>query len=405
MRAECTRPRSQKARPAQVIAVRPQNLFARLALASALFASALFASAAVAEPPSPAYVEGYATALLEETHDVAVADLRAEGPLLVVQLEAKPRTPLAKLARALLAIEGVDRVRFLLDGETLYEAPAPNAETAAAEAGPEGDAAKEEAEGLLPRGWEVFPSNELFDPLLADPRWPRFSASYQNYFGSDDLDSGTAVSFGEDFTLIRAPRRDWGEWEIVFQAGVFSVFDLESDSFDLVNSDFLVGLGVSHHIGDLSTLVRFYHQSSHLGDEYLLRSDAVDRVNLSFEVLDALVSYEPLDWLRLYGGGGVIVHREPAIDRGITQTGLELQSPVAFVGGYLRPLAAVDLQFREQSDWKTDLSVRGGLQIEHPVLEERRLQILVEYYDGRSPNGQFYDNRLQVVGVGVFLGF
>ena len=59
---------------------------------------------------------------------------------------------------------------------------------------------------------------------------------------------------------------------------------------------------MTHHIGDFTWLVRVYHQSSHLGDEYLLRN-RVDRVNLSFEVVDALVSYDPFEWLRLYGAG------------------------------------------------------------------------------------------------------
>ena len=182
------------------------------------------------------------------------------------------------------------------------------------------------------------------------------------------------------------------------------VFDLDSTSFDLVNSDFLVGLSASHHFGDLTTMLRVFHQSSHLGDEFLL-SNQVDRVNLSFEVADLLLSFEPWRWLRLYGGGGLLLHREPNLARGLLQSGVELTSTAAYVGGYLRPVAALDIQNREESNWRADLSLRAGVQIEHPALENRRLQILGELYDGRSPNGQFLERDIKTVGVGLFLGF
>ena len=151
-------------------------------------------------------------------------------------------------------------------------------------------------------------------------------------------------------------------------------------------------------------MLRVYHQSSHLGDEFLL-SNQVDRVNLSYEVLDLLLSFEPWRWLRVYGGGGLYLDREPNLERGLLQTGVELTSPVAYIAGYLRPVAALDLQNREESNWKPDLSLRAGVQIEHPALENRRLQILGEYFDGRSPNGQFLEQSIRTVGVGVFLGF
>ena len=116
-----------------------------------------------------------------------------------------------------------------------------------------------------------------------------------------------------------------------------------------------------------------------------------------------LVSYDPWQWLRLYGGGGVLVHREPALDRGILQTGIELHSPQAFVSGFLRPIAAADFQFRQESDWKQDVSIRSGIQIEHPFLRRTQLQLLVEFYSGRSPNGQFYDRRIETIGIGLYL--
>jgi hypothetical protein len=362
-----------------------------------------------------AFAEGYASALLREILGIQDFTIGLEDGSLDVALKQEPEQPVDRILRNLLGVRGVEQVRIRIGDRLLAESPVPGSrasETASAEDDGDGDGDGDgrqtegptHADAPARNGYEIFPAQELFATLIADPRWPRFSVSHQWYLGDDELDRVGATSFGETFALVRSPKADWGEWEIAFQAGVFSVFDLEADSFDLVNSDFLVGLSASHHLGDLTTMIRIYHQSSHLGDEFLLRN-RVDRVNLSFEVLDLLISYEPWSWLRLYGGGGVIVHREPDLDRGITQIGLELTSPTAFASGYLRPLAAIDLQHREESDWKTDLSLRSGVQIEHPRLGSRRLQILGEFYSGRSPNGQFFDRSIETLGLGIHLGF
>ena len=53
------------------------------------------------------------------------------------------------------------------------------------------------------------------------------------------------------------------------------------------------------------------HQSSHLGDEFILNSKTpINRINLSFEELDLKVAYEPASWLRIYGGGSMLVDRD-----------------------------------------------------------------------------------------------
>ncbi len=356
-----------------------------------------------------AFVEGYATHLLESTLELHGFDVRFVPPCLEVHFAESAHLPLDKIATSLLQLSGVERVRLfvaeqLVADEALGDEVAGEMSTPGDQEAETGGGAAADSRVAPSTGWEIFPGNEMFEALIADPRWPRFSAAYQKYLDDDELSGVGAASFGETFPLIRSPDRPWGRWELAIQPGVFAVFDLEASSFDLVNSDYLAGLIASHHFADLTTQLRIYHQSSHLGDEYLLRN-RVDRVNLSFEVLDLLVSFEPWRWLRLYGGGGLIVHREPALERGLLQGGIELTSPRAFASGYLRPVAALDVQSREESDWAPDFSLRAGVQIEHPALEDRRVRLLAEYYDGRSPNGQFFERDIQTVGIGLALGF
>ena len=73
-------------------------------------------------------------------------------------------------------------------------------------------------------------------------------------------------------------------------------------------------------------------------------SDLMYKFNLSYEAVDLRLSYELTDWLRAYGGVGYIVRKEPSdLEPWWTQMGVEVRSPVTFLGGTLRPLAALDV--------------------------------------------------------------
>ncbi len=358
-----------------------------------------------------AFVVGYATAVLEQSHGLKDFTAVYGDKKLRVDFVRVPETPLDTIERLLLRIETVDQVELFVAGSlVLRSILEPGTATSGVVDGEEGDSAqalpdaRSSDSARAGSGYDVLSANEMFEPLMADPRWPHFSASHLWYLDDNEIERVGSANFGESFALVRSPDRDWGQWEVGLQAGVFSVFDLESDSNDLVNSDFLVGLTAAHHYGDFTWLLRVYHQSSHLGDEFLLRN-RVDRINLSFEVVDLLVSFDPWQWLRLYAGGGIIVHSETSLDRGLAQFGVEFESSRAFVYGYIRPVAGSDLQMRQESNWKVDASIRAGVQLEHPFLRRTRLRVLVEYYSGRSPNGQFYERRIKTLGLGLHLNF
>src|SRR3989441_12003782 len=79
---------------------------------------------------------------------------------------------------------------------------------------------------------------------------------------------------------------------------------MQSATNDLINTDYLVGLPLTYRHGSWATRLRLYHQSSHLGDEYLLHTNA-QRVDLTFEAAELLVSKEIAQWRGCGGGGGL----------------------------------------------------------------------------------------------------
>lgn len=205
------------------------------------------------------------------------------------------------------------------------------------------------------------------------------------------------------FGLVRwgGPRPGDG-LQISIAAGVFAQFDLGTASYDLINADYLVGLPITYRRSGFSTRLRVYHQSSHLGDEFLLREEP-ERVNLAFESLELIVS-QAAGVLRVYGGGELLFNREPDdLEAMVARAGAELRFGAAAPRSFV---AAIDLKSSEEQDWKPAWSTRAGFEVrwgrdpEHPP---RTLRLLGEYYDGPSPYGQFYREQLRYWGVGVHL--
>ena len=252
----------------------------------------------------------------------------------------------------------------------------------------------------------LLPTNPLFQPLLADPRWPHFSASFQRYIDDEQLRNVASTNFGEYFSIYRFGGPWKSTMELGIQAGVFAIFDLDSQSFDLINADYLVGIPFTTKKGNFDNLTRIFHQSSRLGDEFLLRGQTDERINLSYEGVNILFSYHLPAEFRLYAGGGYIFHKEPSgLDPWSTQAGLGFRSPRLWLKGSLRPVAGMDVQNRQESNWNTDVSARAGIQFENPDFLSRKLPLLFGYYNGKSPNGQFYENNIEFFGLGLHFFF
>jgi hypothetical protein len=354
-----------------------------------LLLTVLVASSALAAPADDSFIAGYAAAVLEREFSLTAPSLRVHNGVITLTAADLATADRARIVAQLERIRGVTRVVVLEPG---VQPPAPPA------------SATPEPLRILSE-WQagVFPGGVLFKPLIADPRWPHFAASWQHYFDDRQLSDVAAVSFGESFAFYR-DRIGGAWWEVGLHAGVFSVFDLDSQSFDLVNADYLVGVPLTVRYEDFSAMFRVLHQSSHLGDEFLLRT-RTNRINLSYESIDLKLSYEFGEVLRLYAGGGYLFDQTPSnLDPLSAQYGIELRSPWPPRDSTWRPIAAVDVQHREENQWSADVSARAGIEIEG-VLPTRRLQILLEYFSGHSPNGQFYKDKVQYFGLGTHFHF
>jgi opacity protein-like surface antigen len=333
------------------------------------------------------YIAGYAAAVLRHEFEATKASLQVREGVVTIDAQSLGTVDQRKVITALESIPGVVRVE-IREGQAHTDVR----ESAAIQQEPTKPQSK-----FLPHGL-------LVTPFHADPRWPHFSMAYRQVTLGQPSSTGSA-NFGETFALYRNAAPLDGQWEIALQAGVFSIFNMGTPSKDLVNADYTVGLLTSYRTGPFSGFLRLRHQSSHLGDEFILDSPTpVNRVNLSFEELDLKLSYELTSWLRIYGGGGVLLNRDPSnLQRGTSQVGTEFTSPWTWWNGKVRPVVYGDFQANARSNWRVANSVMAGLQFENARIGDRKLQVLAEYFSGPSPNGQFYTQYTEWFGLGVHL--
>lgn len=362
--------------------------------------TSFYASAIGAATPNDSYIAGYAAGVLKRDFKLDLPSLVVRDGVITVPVGDLTPEDRARVLRILSEIPGVAAVITLenTNRQTLAAASAPDepgtTELAPATSSP-----------VLPTGF--LPTGHLFKPLLADPRWAHFSAAYRNYIGENiDGNNNGAVSFGETIPFYRGNFGQSGmQWETGLQAGVFSDFNLDARSNDLINTDFIASLYSSVRAGRLSAFGRVFHQSSHLGDEFLLRT-TLERVNLSYEGADLRLSYELPYGIRVYGGGGGIFHKQPStLKPWLIQYGIEFRSPWRIEFAAMRPILAVDIKNHQQNNWNADVSARAGFQFDNFSAFGRKLQFLGEYFHGNSPTGQFYRERVEYIGIGAHYHF
>jgi hypothetical protein len=261
---------------------------------------------------------------------------------------------------------------------------------------------------------EAFPSDDVFRPLLADPKQPQFFANWRSTRSRTDRTTSNvgSVAIGENFGFYTR-REGCNGWQISLLTGVFSQFNLDEKNAELINTDFNVGIPITWRSGNWSARLRYYHQSSHIGDEFLAANPGFKSITFILEEVDAILSYD-YRWLRLYGGGGYLVHREPTtFDRGRIQWGFEARAPsmrTRILEPFLNrlivtPVLSADFKSIQAHDWIIDTHVLGGFEWSRTG-SFRRFRIMATYFHGYNPYGLFVINqKIESIGAAAYFMF
>ncbi len=263
-------------------------------------------------------------------------------------------------------------------------------------------------------GW--FPGSRLFPSSIADPRRVAFSGGlryhddafnrFRTRFGSDSHVLGSDRLFGAVSLGSRLPLYRWdvvkGHLQFDIEGCVWALFAFKKPSgwlgegSTLLNADYYMAFITSYSYNSLALQLRFWHMSSHLGDEFLLLYPEIWRKNVSNEGIDIFASYAIIRQVRLYAGIGCVYHsfKYAKFDPFYLEYGAEFRPfDVVRIAKTLdfQPFIAAHLK-----NWQNNhFAVNGNysIGIEFAAHRERfqpKMQLFFTFSHGPSQEGQFY---------------
>lgn len=248
---------------------------------------------------------------------------------------------------------------------------------------------------------EVFPeADQVFARLLADPRRVQTSARYYRLNGRNIGD----VALGNTWGLLRWTKGDVAvQWNVEGMA--YSRFKVAGGVNEFETVDFFLNLPLDVRRGPFSGQLVLFHESSHLGDDYIRRTGDVG-FRYSVEGVRALASAELARLLRLYAGPTFLIHTVPGQPSGSLQWGLELRS--AELKRWMRHpfylYLAQDFHAKSQVKWNVNSNTEVGVRLAFDQVI-RSMRVFTGYFEGHSPFGQFYREREHYWNLGISFDF
>ncbi len=251
-----------------------------------------------------------------------------------------------------------------------------------------------------PWGIVCLPDQLIYRSYLAGIKESRMGAQLINLQHDGVLLNGT---LGGRFGLLRfGPRDQPLGFQVDVEGAAFVRLDPDEE-VDLRSADFRAGVPFTYGWGNQQIKFAYYHISSHVGDEYLLKNDDFKRLNYARDVLVLGYSIYPVERLRLYGEAGWAFWSDVS---GLWefQFGIEY-APMRPTGIHGAPFWAVNAHLRQEVNYGGGFTAQAGWAWRADGPSGRLFRMGLHYYNGESPQFSFFDNFEQQIGFGVWHDF
>ncbi len=249
-------------------------------------------------------------------------------------------------------------------------------------------------------GW--FPVGTIFREYLADEKATRMAGRLVSSSSDSALLDGT---LGGKFALFRrGPLEPLGgapAFEVAVEGSSQLRIDL-NEQFDVRSVDFRLGLPLAYRFGPWNTRFGYYHLSSHLGDEFLLKNPTFDRLNFSRDALFVGLAYSLTPNHRIYGETSWAFASEVSEPLDF-KFGIErLPGGVTGIRGV--PFWALHAHLREEVNFGGHFTAQAGWAWRGPTTPGL-LRIGAQYFDGKSQQFSFYNRYEQAISAGVWYDY
>jgi hypothetical protein len=252
------------------------------------------------------------------------------------------------------------------------------------------------------RQWQALPDGLIWKNYLADPHEARMSLLlFENLDEGRFWDAtlGGRVGLLRYGTLGAIDPRGW-QWDL--EGAVITRLDMEQ-SQDVESMDYRFGTQMTWSEGPWATKFGYFHISSHMGDEYLLRIPGTDRVNYVTESAVVATSNRPIQMVRLYGELAYAFVTSGGAEPLQLQTGIEY-NPRPALGKKLAPFVAANLNFREVVDYAVSSTIQAGWSFRGPR-SDRQYRFGAQYGAGPTSQYEFYFRKEEYIGIGMWFDY
>jgi len=252
-----------------------------------------------------------------------------------------------------------------------------------------------------PSFWQVLPDGLIFPSYLAGPKEPRFGGVWNHDRNLGWIWDATA---GGRFPLLRYGTKDRilpEGIQIDLEGAAMVRIDYERD-LDLLASDFRVGAPITFGNKRTQYKLGYYHVSSHLGDEYMLRKER-DRINYFRDALVFGVSYRIQRDVRIYGEAAWAFFTGEETRPWEFQFGAEYSQLYPANRQHGSPFFAVNGHLLQELNFGGNLNVQLGWQWRGP--SNHLFRVGLQYFCGASDQFEFQDLYESKIGFGIWADF
>lgn len=258
-------------------------------------------------------------------------------------------------------------------------------------------------------GWTLLPSELLFQSFQGGPREPRLAQQVLYLSGQGwvwELEAGTRVGllrFGTPDQETPPGMRPQG-WQLDIEGAALPRLNIEN-YMEVDAVDFKVGIPITYSTGNWQFEFTWYHISSHVGDEFLIRYPTFNRLDYLRDAFTFAVGYFVTPDLRLYGEVDYAYNTNGGSEPWHIQFGFDYLPDIAYENPWRPiPFVAVNGQLREEVDFSGGVNVFAGLMWENPK-SHHRFRAGLQYYNGKSFQFSFFDTHEELLGFGLWYDF
>jgi len=254
---------------------------------------------------------------------------------------------------------------------------------------------------------EWLPKGNLFPTLKFDIKESQFSGGLYGFYSNGYWQNRIFAVFSAGLrrNVIRWNHRGGEASELGFEICVFPQFIFEKpfQTFraNFFNIDFKVGLQYQSEVNENWRLRgRFYHISSHLGDDYIFRYE-IDHFTSNYRIFE-MVDFSAA-WLKYpfmaYGTLGCIVHSTYELQPFVIQLGAEWKRVSKRIP-WFQWTAGIDLRGEQANAFRPCIHTGAGVILGKP--DRFPFTILIDYYNGFLPFSLYDDVFIQLFGASIY---